>query len=111
MGVLPFVIIMVIAGSVAVAWQIWDARDKDSKWLKRKAVHSERAEKRQMHIPKERVHKSQVQISIERIEKKEVEISKTLDQVLNIISKENNQKPARKKGQKTDTRKQKKKKV
>lgn len=100
MDVLPFVVIMVIAGSVAVAWQFWDAKDNGSKWLKRKAVHSERAEKRQMQIPKERVHKSQTQISLERIEKKEVEISKTLDQVLDIISKESNQKPARKKGQK-----------
>jgi hypothetical protein len=93
MDILAIVIMIIIAGIVTVAWRIRAAKDKSNIGLKVQPVLSERVEK------------SQMQISIEKVEKRQVEISKTLDQILEIISKENNQKAKKKKSQKTTTRK------
>lgn len=93
MDILAIVIMVIIAGVVAIAWRIRAAMDESNKGLKEQPVLSKKIEK------------SQIQISIERLEQQQVENSKTLNQIFEIISKENNQKAKKMKSQKTNTKK------
>lgn len=94
MDILAIVIMIIIAGIVTTAWSIRASKDKSTKKTK---VHT---------VLPERNGKGQIHTSIERVEKRQAEISKKLDQILEIISRENNQRDKKKKSQKkTTTRK------
>jgi predicted PurR-regulated permease PerM len=93
----------VIATVVPIVWRTRAKKNKHNIRLKKQPELSEGIKKRQ--IPIERFNKSQIQLSIEKIEKEQAKLSIIIDQVLESISKENNQKVMKKKNKKTIIRK------